>query len=144
VPIAEPYEPYLTAKPAAKIALTGKYRYMSFSYKDNPLRNEEPHYFNLYFANAFWGFQHIAHQERYSEREYAANPMGSRTKYDFICGGGRSNHWNPSDHNRGWRFYTKATGGKFKNEIYGEGMITAARSASAFFIAQDYSRMDPV
>jgi len=26
---------------------------MTFNYKDNPLRNDEPHFHNIYFANAY-------------------------------------------------------------------------------------------
>jgi len=76
--------------------------------------------YSLVSRSRFWGFQHISHTERYHEREYAINPQNAKTKFDFVCVGGRSNHFNPSKNNRGWRYYVPASG-RFTNQFYGPG-----------------------
>jgi hypothetical protein len=143
VAIAEPYEPYLTAKPASKIALTGKFKFMELHYKDAPKRDDENHYHNIYFANAWWGFQAISRGEKYTERELALDPHNTRCKYDFICHGGKSLHFNPNPSVTSFRYYVPSQG-YYEDQHYGPGLITAWRNAWKAYRVHDMSGFDPI
>ncbi len=140
VAIPEPYEPYLSRKIEPIVALTGKFKFMDSSFQDDPERNDRMHYYNVWWANAWYGFQQLSRQERVEERHRLQ--MGKQNleqRLDFICWAGQSLHYHPAK--SGFNYLTPSRA-LLPNTHYGPGMCKAMRSADVAFPVQDFTKYD--
>ena len=126
---------YVHRKLNSTICLTGKFKFLDFNYQDDPAKNDELHYYNVYRTNRYFGFYQISKDERTSERELMMRGKNAGTRFDFVCHAGQSRHYAP--HHHGF-FYKRKSQGYFPDEIYGSGMITVWREAHKAYPKQTY------
>ena len=140
ISLLEPYDPYLEKQLPSVFPLTGKFAFAQFSFADDPARDNRLCYFNVAWANRYWGFYHRSKQEitREADRLSAA---GSNPRFEFYTHGGQVLHYNPRE---GKFTYKRSAVGYIPDKFYGPGMVRVWKDSTQAYPPQNFGNMTDI